>query len=138
MGTFTTVKQAKTGIHLYAKEFSMVINQLENFPPSKHTKVYARCMRTVGVRLETKNTQTPCLYWLYTCTPETVHLPKRTVMCKPDMVYISDRAHGLHLFQGCSMPALSGRDRICAKIPSSEQVKTIVQLPCLFIPKREA
>lgn len=61
----------------------MVINQLENFPPSKHTKVYARCMRTVGVRLETKNTQTPCLYWLYTCTPETVHLPKRTVTASP-------------------------------------------------------
>ena len=61
----------------------MSINKLDEFSSLKNTKVYANCTRTVSILLGIKNAQTSRLYWLYTCTPETVHLPKRTGTASP-------------------------------------------------------
>ena len=39
------------------------------------------------------------------------------ILCKPDMVYLLDRAHGLPVVQVSSMPALGLSDRVGAWIP---------------------
>ncbi len=61
----------------------MSINQLDHSSTSKIAKVYANCMRTVRILLKLQNAQIPYIYWLYSCTPKTVHLHKRTVTASP-------------------------------------------------------
>src|SRR5258705_1611651 len=54
-------------------------------------------------------------------------------MCKPGILYILDRAHGLHFFEVRSTPVFSWQYLFNALIERTEQMKTITNLPLLFL-----
>ena len=61
--------------------------------------------------------------------------PKRShlSLCKPGIVYIIDRAHGLQFFEIRSTPVFSWQYFFNALIERTEQMKTITNLPFLFL-----
>src|SRR5262245_24420289 len=54
-------------------------------------------------------------------------------VCKPDMVYILDRGHGLHFYSLSSVPAFGWGNLFRAFIEDTEYVKTVTQLPVVLI-----
>src|SRR5262245_6171724 len=51
------------------------------------------------------------------------------LLCKPDILFILDRAHGLHFFEVSSIPIFSWLNRSHLFVENSQQMKPIADLP---------
>ena len=59
-------------------------------------------------------------------------------LCKPDIVYILNRGHGLHFCSLSSMPVFRWCNLFGSLVEYTEQMKTIPDLPLLFVYSRES
>ena len=58
---------------------------------------------------------------------------RKPPLCKPEILYILNRAHGLQFFAVSFVPDFSWQYLFCSLIERTEQMKTITNLPFLFL-----
>ena len=54
-------------------------------------------------------------------------------LCKPDIIYVLNRADGLHFFEVSSMPTLNWYNPFGSFIDKPEQMKTVADFPLVII-----